>query len=59
MAQLTEDSTKEATASNGPSMPESENGSSDYYIDPVKEKRMMRKFDVSHKSFCLDNDMQD
>lgn len=25
---------------------ESDNGSSDMYIDPVKEARMMRKFDV-------------
>lgn len=28
-------------------MPDSDNGSSHYYIDPVKERRMMRKFDVS------------
>lgn len=46
MAQPIEDSPKEAATTNGLGMPESENGSSDYYIDPVKERRMMRKFDV-------------
>lgn len=30
-----------------PTGQDSEHGSSDYYIDPVKEKKMMRKFDVS------------
>lgn len=35
-----------AEASDRPSKIDSENGSSAYYIDPVKERRMMRKFDV-------------
>ena len=39
--------TKEAPVCTEPTMLESDNGSSDYYIDHVKEKRMMRKFDVS------------
>lgn len=39
--------TKEAPVCTEPTMLESDNGSSDYYIDHVKERRMMRKFDVS------------
>lgn len=38
---------KETTVSGEPSMRESDHGSFDHYIDPVKERRMMRKFDVS------------
>ena len=29
-----------------PSKDDTENGSSGFYIDPIKERRMMRKFDV-------------
>lgn len=39
-------SSKEVAVSPNDSKPDSEHGSSDYYIDPVKESRMMRKFDV-------------
>lgn len=39
-------SSKEVAVSPNDSKPDSEHGSSDYYIDPVKESRMMRKFDI-------------
>ncbi|KAL1861093.1 hypothetical protein Plec18170_001608 [Paecilomyces lecythidis] len=39
-------SPKEATVSNDQHIPDSDNGSSMHYIDPVKERRMMRKFDL-------------
>ncbi|KFA77532.1 hypothetical protein S40288_08690 [Stachybotrys chartarum IBT 40288] len=37
---------KPATVANEQHASGSENGSSEYYIDPVKERRMMRKFDL-------------
>lgn len=37
---------KAGIAPNESLMPDSDNGSSEYFIDPVKERRMMRKFDV-------------
>jgi hypothetical protein len=39
---------KDAMAPDAMVMAGSETGSTDYYIDPVKERKMMRKFDVSH-----------
>lgn len=42
-------SAKSATTRNESSVPDSDNGSSEYFIDPIKERRMMRKFDASAK----------
>ncbi|KAL1865465.1 hypothetical protein VTK73DRAFT_5231 [Phialemonium thermophilum] len=37
---------KGATVPAESTMPDAENGSSQYFVDPIKERRMMRKFDL-------------
>lgn len=51
------DSGKGAMAPDAMVMAGSENGSSDYFIDPVKERRMMRKFDVRCAGLWAETDV--